>query len=246
MQMPVFLDPVLRARVRAAQSPRRLDRRRRNGESALTVGGGRWVPGGAEIVEAWRNDDSGGARDRRERASRRPLVRPGGVGAGRALVVARGTGRRRAARRGSARWRPSCGRRRSRRATGSTTSPRCSKAGRSRQRSAADRDRGSPACGLPRRTARGSRPALTHIIGLGRGWPCACSPTRSGGSSRFYALQVRLLWDWRPGRLPLLRRALVSLLVGAVSLGITAWLLPGRHDPRRRHGARGRRAASRS
>jgi uncharacterized membrane protein YvlD (DUF360 family) len=43
----------------------------------------------------------------------------------------------------------------------------------------------------------------------------------------FYALQVRLLWDWRPGRLPLLRRALVSLVVGAVSLAVTAWLLPG-------------------
>ena len=43
----------------------------------------------------------------------------------------------------------------------------------------------------------------------------------------FYALQARLLWDWRPGRLPLLRRALVSLLVGGVSLAVTAWLLPG-------------------
>jgi uncharacterized membrane protein YvlD (DUF360 family) len=43
----------------------------------------------------------------------------------------------------------------------------------------------------------------------------------------FYGMQLELVWDWRPGRLMLLRRALVSFVVAFVSLGLTAALLPG-------------------
>jgi uncharacterized membrane protein YvlD (DUF360 family) len=43
----------------------------------------------------------------------------------------------------------------------------------------------------------------------------------------FYALQARLVWEWRPGPVHLVRQALVSLVVGAVSLGVAAWVLPG-------------------
>jgi uncharacterized membrane protein YvlD (DUF360 family) len=45
----------------------------------------------------------------------------------------------------------------------------------------------------------------------------------------FYRLQVELLWRWRPGRRALLRRAIVSLIVGVIALGVTAALLPGIH-----------------
>ncbi len=43
----------------------------------------------------------------------------------------------------------------------------------------------------------------------------------------FYRLQLEILWRWRPGRLALLRRAIVSLVVGTVALHLTAALLPG-------------------
>ena len=43
----------------------------------------------------------------------------------------------------------------------------------------------------------------------------------------FYRLQAELLWKWRPGRWALVRRAIISLLVGTVSLALTAAILPG-------------------
>lgn len=43
----------------------------------------------------------------------------------------------------------------------------------------------------------------------------------------FYALQLRLVWEWRPGRVALVRRAVVALVVGAFSLGVAAYVLPG-------------------
>jgi len=43
----------------------------------------------------------------------------------------------------------------------------------------------------------------------------------------FYALQIRLVWEWRPGRVALVRRAVVTLAVGAISLGVAAYVLPG-------------------
>lgn len=43
----------------------------------------------------------------------------------------------------------------------------------------------------------------------------------------FYALQFRLLWQWKPGRRALLRRLVVTFVVAFISLGITIWLLPG-------------------
>jgi uncharacterized membrane protein YvlD (DUF360 family) len=47
----------------------------------------------------------------------------------------------------------------------------------------------------------------------------------------FYKLQFELLWTWRPGRLALLRRAFVSLVVGVIALGLTVVLLPGLKAP---------------
>ena len=47
----------------------------------------------------------------------------------------------------------------------------------------------------------------------------------------FYRLQFRVMWDWRPGRRALLRRAIVSLLVGFVALGLTVAILPGMKVP---------------
>ncbi|HMJ79502.1 MAG TPA: phage holin family protein [Candidatus Dormibacteraeota bacterium] len=41
-----------------------------------------------------------------------------------------------------------------------------------------------------------------------------------------YVTQFELLWNWRPGRRALVRRALISFLVSLVALGITVWLLP--------------------
>jgi uncharacterized membrane protein YvlD (DUF360 family) len=45
----------------------------------------------------------------------------------------------------------------------------------------------------------------------------------------FYRLQVRLLWQWRGGRLALLRRLLVSFVVALVAFEITVALIPGLH-----------------
>lgn len=43
----------------------------------------------------------------------------------------------------------------------------------------------------------------------------------------FYGIQVELVWHWRRGRTQLLWRAAVSFLVAAVSLALTAAILPG-------------------
>ena len=43
----------------------------------------------------------------------------------------------------------------------------------------------------------------------------------------FYRLQLDLLWRWKPGRRALLKRALVSLVVGTISLLLTIVILPG-------------------
>jgi uncharacterized membrane protein YvlD (DUF360 family) len=46
-----------------------------------------------------------------------------------------------------------------------------------------------------------------------------------GRLASFYATQIRVLWDWRGGRLALLRRLVITLLVSTVSFMATAWLL---------------------
>ncbi len=43
----------------------------------------------------------------------------------------------------------------------------------------------------------------------------------------FYRLQFELLWKWRPGRRALLKRGIVSLVVGTVAMLLTAVILPG-------------------
>ena len=43
----------------------------------------------------------------------------------------------------------------------------------------------------------------------------------------FYQLQVHILWHWRPGRRALLKRMIVSLVVGTIALLLTVALLPG-------------------
>ena len=42
----------------------------------------------------------------------------------------------------------------------------------------------------------------------------------------FYALQVRILWEWRGGPLALLKRLVITLVVATISFLATAWLLP--------------------
>jgi uncharacterized membrane protein YvlD (DUF360 family) len=43
----------------------------------------------------------------------------------------------------------------------------------------------------------------------------------------FYRVQIELIWNWRRGRRQLIWRAVVSFVVAAFSLALTAWLLPG-------------------
>jgi uncharacterized membrane protein YvlD (DUF360 family) len=43
----------------------------------------------------------------------------------------------------------------------------------------------------------------------------------------FYRLQARLMWEWRPTRLAMVRRTILSYLGACVALAITATLLPG-------------------
>src|SRR4051812_12048895 len=43
----------------------------------------------------------------------------------------------------------------------------------------------------------------------------------------FYRLQVELLWKWRPGRAALIRRGIVSLVVGTIAMLLTAAIMPG-------------------
>ncbi len=42
-----------------------------------------------------------------------------------------------------------------------------------------------------------------------------------------YRLQARLIWDWRPTRLAILRRSILTILVASLALAITAYVLPG-------------------
>jgi uncharacterized membrane protein YvlD (DUF360 family) len=42
----------------------------------------------------------------------------------------------------------------------------------------------------------------------------------------FYGTQLRVLWEWRGGRLALLRRLVITLVVATISFLATAWILP--------------------
>ena len=42
----------------------------------------------------------------------------------------------------------------------------------------------------------------------------------------FYATQLRVLWEWRGGRLALLRRLVITFVVATISFLATAWILP--------------------
>jgi uncharacterized membrane protein YvlD (DUF360 family) len=44
----------------------------------------------------------------------------------------------------------------------------------------------------------------------------------------FYGTQLRVLWEWRGGRLALLRRLIITLVVATVSFMATAWIMGGR------------------
>jgi uncharacterized membrane protein YvlD (DUF360 family) len=44
--------------------------------------------------------------------------------------------------------------------------------------------------------------------------------------TRFYATQLRVLWEWKGGRIALLKRLLITLVVATISFLATAWLLP--------------------
>src|SRR4051794_2718517 len=43
----------------------------------------------------------------------------------------------------------------------------------------------------------------------------------------FYTTQLRVLWEWRGGRVALLRRLVITVAVATASFALTAWLLPG-------------------
>jgi uncharacterized membrane protein YvlD (DUF360 family) len=43
----------------------------------------------------------------------------------------------------------------------------------------------------------------------------------------FYKLQAEVLWKWRPGRRALIRRGIVSLVVGTIALLLTVVIMPG-------------------
>ena len=43
----------------------------------------------------------------------------------------------------------------------------------------------------------------------------------------FYKTQLQVLWEWRGGKVALVKRLLVTLVVAAISFWLTAWLLPG-------------------
>ncbi len=52
------------------------------------------------------------------------------------------------------------------------------------------------------------------------------APTAHGWTS-FYGLQARLMWEWRPTRLAILRRTVLSYLGACLALAITAGVAPG-------------------
>jgi hypothetical protein len=43
----------------------------------------------------------------------------------------------------------------------------------------------------------------------------------------FYRLQTRLMWEWRPKRLAILRRAVLSYVMACLALALTTVALPG-------------------
>jgi uncharacterized membrane protein YvlD (DUF360 family) len=47
------------------------------------------------------------------------------------------------------------------------------------------------------------------------------------GWAAYYRLQTRLMWEWRPTRLALLRRAILSYVMACLALAITTLVLPG-------------------
>jgi uncharacterized membrane protein YvlD (DUF360 family) len=49
----------------------------------------------------------------------------------------------------------------------------------------------------------------------------------SGGWLAFYQLQARLMWEWRPTRLAILRRTVLSFAGACLALAITAAVIPG-------------------
>src|ERR1035437_643440 len=52
------------------------------------------------------------------------------------------------------------------------------------------------------------------------------APTAHGWIA-FYRLQARLMWEWRPTRLAILRRAILSFLGACLALAITVGVVPG-------------------
>ncbi len=52
-------------------------------------------------------------------------------------------------------------------------------------------------------------------------------PAAERGWLAFYRLQVRLMWEWRPARLAILRRAILSFIGACLALAITAGVVPG-------------------
>ena len=44
--------------------------------------------------------------------------------------------------------------------------------------------------------------------------------------ANFYATQLRVLWEWKGGRVALLKRLVITLVVATISFLATAWLLP--------------------
>ncbi len=53
------------------------------------------------------------------------------------------------------------------------------------------------------------------------------SPPASRRWLALYRLQARLMWEWRPTRLAILRRTVLSFLGACLALAITAAVLPG-------------------
>src|SRR5437764_13370156 len=42
----------------------------------------------------------------------------------------------------------------------------------------------------------------------------------------FYTTQFRVLWEWRGGRVALLKRLVITFVVATISFLITAWIMP--------------------
>jgi len=58
--------------------------------------------------------------------------------------------------------------------------------------------------------------------GVGGGWAPAARRVLA-----FYRLQARLVWEWRPTRLAILRRTVLSFLMACLALAITTAVIPG-------------------